>query len=534
MAYLQLAKRVSGGSEGEARRTSVRDFGKNVLLNGVLGAAKSPLELHSLLDGVSPFATPHLKLVPVFEGDSSDRLGIPWDKWPMASFTGKPGQEFFTPFSDHDTQEHLLFVGLGKRDKFDAESVRDAVGKAVRKAEELNLTSIIVAANPCCDGKAAAELFASAAAEAGILAAFHYDFKTTASEKGDISRLYLPASVYDAGTVEAAAAYARGQNIARVISGMPSVFATPMLVAEAVQVLGSESGFQVNVFDVNAVDAMGMGGIYNVGKGSVNPPCLIQMDYMPQGVEKPDTIVLVGKGITMDTGGPQTKGGTPDGGMHEMKFDKGGAAAVIGAIYALAQIKPNAHIVGLACMAENVVSGNSYLPGAVIQMRNGQTVEVVHTDAEGRLVLADGIAFGAEMNPIAIVEASTLTGGMIIAVGDKRVGLFTENRILGSAIQMAAATTGELIASLDIPDMYGSALKSHIADLAHHSLREKGGSTYAALFLSKFAGDVPFAHLDIAPIVGRKPTSYVDDVASGATTRLLAETARLLSMKPTQ
>jgi leucyl aminopeptidase len=237
-----------------------------------------------------------------------------------------------------------------------------------------------------------------------------------------------------------------------------------------------------------------MGGLWGVGKGSDNPPALIVLRYEPEGVSADDELwAFVGKGITFDTGGISLKHGLD---MYEMKTDMAGGAAALGALRAIAQLKPQRRVVAVVPSAENMPSGRAIKPGDVIRTLAGYTIEVVDTDAEGRLVLADGIAYAKQLGASRIVDLATLTGSIIVALGDHRTGLFSNNDEWASRVNQAATLAGEPAWRMPVSDDYKKPIESAIADFKNYGGRPD--ATAAALLLSKFAGDTPWVHLDIA------------------------------------
>nr|MDQ3818962.1 leucyl aminopeptidase [Acidobacteriota bacterium] len=283
-----------------------------------------------------------------------------------------------------------------------------------------------------------------------------------------------------------------------------------------------EFGLRVETLGVDEIRKRGMGGLWGVGKGSDNPPALIVLRYEPEGVTEDDELwAFVGKGITFDTGGISIKHGLD---MYEMKSDMAGGAAVLGALRAIAQLKLKRRVVGIVPSAENMPSGKSIKPGDVVKTLAGYTIEVVDTDAEGRLVLSDGLAYAKQLGATRIVDLATLTGSIIIALGSHRAGLFSNDDRWAERVEAAAERAGEPAWRMPVGDDYKKPIESAIADFKNYGGRPD--ATAAALLLSKFAGSTPWVHLDIAG------TSWLDDAkpyapkgSTGAGVRTLVELA---------
>ncbi|MGN6781840.1 MAG: leucyl aminopeptidase, partial [Marmoricola sp.] len=288
---------------------------------------------------------------------------------------------------------------------------------------------------------------------------------------------------------------------------------TPAAFADAAAGLAKgRKGLSATVFDVPQLEELGCGGILGVGMGSANPPRLVRLHWKPK---KPVArIALVGKGITYDSGGLTIK---PGGSMATMKNDMAGAAAVAGVLAAVADLDLPVEVVGFLPMAENMPSGSAMRPGDVLTIHGGKTVEIRNTDAEGRLVLADGLSLATETEPDAIVEISTLTGPCVVALGDRVAGLFGDDATT-AAVEVAAREAGEMIWRMPIPDHISEAVRteSPIADVLQHNWVRWGSASWAAAFLTEFVGDVPFAHLDVAGPAWNGGSAW-GDVPAGAT-----------------
>lgn len=298
-------------------------------------------------------------------------------------------------------------------------------------------------------------------------------------------------------------------NATRNLVNTPANDIYPQSLAAAVQKAARGTGVTVEIWDEKRLAADGFGGILAVGKGSARPPRLVRVDYKPKGAKA--HLALVGKGITFDTGGLSLK---PAASMVGMKYDMTGAATVAHAVLAIAELGLPIRATAWMCIAENMVSGTSTRPTDVIKIRNGKTVEVVNTDAEGRLVLADGLSAASETAPTMIVDVATLTGAASVALGDRHTGLMGTDGAV-SAVQSAADVTGELFWHMPLPDYLMTSLKSDIADIANAKFGGSGGMLLGGLFLKEFIGTtgkngdlIPWAHLDIAPTANNGGAAY--------------------------
>ena len=303
-------------------------------------------------------------------------------------------------------------------------------------------------------------------------------------------------------------AIGNGVTLAREMANRPGNLCTPSHLATEAKRLGREFGLKVEVLDQKAIQKLGMGSFLAVAQGSEEPPRFIVMHYQGGKARQAPT-VLVGKGITFDSGGISLK---PGEGMDEMKFDMGGAASVLGTMRAVAELKPAVNLVGIIAATENVPSGMAVKPGDVVNSMSGQTIEILNTDAEGRLILCDALTYSERFKPAAVIDIATLTGACVIALGAVRTGLFSPDDGLASALQAAGDAALDPCWRMPLDDEYDEALKSNFADMANVGGRP-GGSITAAMFLKRFAGKLRWAHLDIAG------TAWKSGAAKGATGR---------------
>jgi leucyl aminopeptidase len=313
---------------------------------------------------------------------------------------------------------------------------------------------------------------------------------------------------------------AEAANWTRKLSDTPGRDLPPQEFARQAAEMAEEFGLTVESLNVDQISELGMGGLLGVGKGSEEPPALIVIRYEPEGASSSDDLwAFVGKGITFDTGGISLKHGLE---MYEMKTDMAGGAAVLGALRALAQLKPKQRVVGIVPSAENMPSGRAIKPGDIVNTLAGHTIEVIDTDAEGRLVLADGIAYARRLGATRIIDLATLTGSIIVALGDHRTGLFSNNDEWTNRVTAAAEYAGEPVWRMPVSDDYKKRIESSIADFKNYGGRPD--ATGAALLLSKFAEDTPWVHLDIAGTSWYDdPQPYAPKGSSGTGVRTLVE-----------
>ncbi len=444
-------------------------------------------------------------------------------------FAGKNG-ETLDLYSNSGQFSRVILVGLGKQDKVNAEGVRRAFGSAGKKLRAIRQSEAGLVMP--FEGSDSEELFARAAIEGFALATWRYArFMTKkpadhpaletltlfASSAGAVDKLQSSAQMGEA-TVAATV-------FARDLATTPAADLRPSDYAEHAKLLAIDSDvIEAEVLDYEKLVELKMGGIVGVGKGSSDKPCLIHLTYTPPTTQTPKkTIAVVGKGITFDSGGYDLK---PAASMRDMKIDMSGSAAVMGLFKALELIRPNVKVEGFIPAAENMVSDDAYRPGDVLTMYNGLTVEIDNTDAEGRLVLADALAYAVEtIKPDTIVDIATLTGACWIGLGVHATGMFGTDDNLKTLLREAGEKTGERVWELPIWDDYRKQLKSQIADFKNTGGRP-GGAITAAAFLSEFVGKTPWIHLDIAGTSSEVSTSYVPhkEFPTGVGARLLLET----------
>ena len=418
---------------------------------------------------------------------------------PMLSsmgFKGDNGEVLRIPTGGTIKAGQLLVVGLGDRDSLSLERVRRAAGVAARNVGNAASVSLALPAHDAEHVRAVADGFLL-----GGYSFKEYKSRSDSSGAAEVSVLSDAARRQDAiAALETAQTVAGLVRRARDWVNTPPNDLTPELFADRVVALGKERSGRskpkvgIEVLGPDELAELGCGGILGVGLGSANPPRLVKLTWAPEDARA--KVAFVGKGITYDSGGLTIK---PGSSMATMKYDMGGAAAVIAATFAVAALELPVAVTTYAPMAENMVSGTAMRPGDVLTMFNGKTVEVTNTDAEGRLILADALAMAAEDEPDAIIDVATLTGPCIVALGEKVAGVFGDDATT-AAVSAAAAASGELLWRLPIPDETREAVRteSKIADVLQHNWVRWGSALFAAAFLEEFVDDRPWAHLDIA------------------------------------
>lgn len=431
--------------------------------------------------------------------------------------------------------DRVLLVGVGKREEYAMQSLRKAVGSAVREAERLRVDEMTLALGHLeRKSEHMGGQFASrGAVEGAVLAAWDYrDLKTAPPREGDppvvrlASVVLLATDEEEAEEMRAGADVGRivaeGENLARELAAKPGNIATPTHLAEVARSIAEEGGMDITVLDRAGMEAEGLRGVLAVAAGTDEEPRFIIMEYRGAGADT-RPVVLVGKGVTFDSGGISIK---PAQKMEEMKYDMSGAAAVLGAMQAVARLRPRANVVALIPATENLLSGRATKPGDVLRMYSGKTVEVINTDAEGRLILADALAYAHKYEPAAMIDAATLTGSVVIGLGHEAIGLMGNDGQLMDQVRAVGERTGERCWPLPLWDEYRAQIDSDVADIKNTGGRPAGSIT-AGWFLKEFVGEIPWVHLDIAGTAYRdENASYLRKGPTGVPTRLFIEWIR--------
>ena len=425
--------------------------------------------------------------------------------------------------------KRLLIVGLGKQSKATAHAVRSAAGTAVRFTKPRSIRELVFALPE------AESLPLGACARAAAEGAFigDYDPDTYRSDRKDLSvRSFAVAAPRKADKAALQSGFSEGviigesQNFARVLVNEPGNKLTPTEFGKRAAAMSKEVGLECEVHSTAKIQELKMGAFWSVSQGSEEPPALIVMRYEPAGVKDGPVLGLVGKGITFDTGGISIK---PGDNMEKMKYDMAGGAAMAGAMRAIALLKPNVRVIGIICASENMPDGKAQKPGDVQTAMSGKTIEIINTDAEGRLVLADGIAYARQLGATHLIDAATLTGACVVALGMVHGGAFSNDDETFSKFNAALETSGEKFWRLPLGDEYADMIKSDIGDIKNTGGRWGGAST-AAEFIKVFAEDTPWIHLDIAGMAWiEENRPYIAKGPSGVAVRSILEWVRSYS-----
>ena len=416
----------------------------------------------------------------------------------IGEFKGRDQETYVFPVGSKVGAKRVILVGLGRREDFSVASLAKFAGFAVRHSDRRGFASVALALPDQVeyDLTQAGEL----AAEGAIMATF--DPAPYQSEP-ETKHNAVKALTLLASQREHVAALKRGvgrgivlgeaANVARDMVNRPANEMTPTHLAQAALALGKKSGLKVTVLDSEDMRRLGMGAFLSVSAGSDQPPKMIAIEYRGDKDSK-TTLGLVGKGITFDTGGISLK---PALDMHEMKGDMAGGATVIGVLSAIGELKPKVNVIGVVCASENMPSGKATRPGDVVRAMNGKSIEITNTDAEGRLVLADGLCWARKLGATHVIDIATLTGAAVIALGHTTTGVMTNDRELVDLFHQASHDYGERYWELPLFPEYRELLKSQIADMKNSGGRA-AGTIYGAMFLKEFVDDAPWIHFDIA------------------------------------
>lgn len=442
-------------------------------------------------------------------------------------FRGKEGEVAVLYPRGTIPARRVIVAGLGRADKFDLEQVRRAAAAAIKKARALHADHVATIVHGAGIGRLPVPLAAQATVEGALLALYRYDAPKQEKEEHDIQSLSivefdeqrLPAIREAARLAEAIVA---GVTLARDLVNEPPNTATPTRLAEAARAIATETGMAVTIGDREWARERNMGAFLAVAKGAGEPPQFIVLEHNLDRDDL-DTIVLVGKGITFDTGGISIK---PSENMGEMKTDMAGAAAVLGTMRTVGLLDVPLRVIGIAPATENMPDAHAYRPADVITAGNGKTIEIISTDAEGRMVLADGLVYAGRYQPQAVIDLATLTGAAVIALGENvAAGLFSTDEWLRDQLVSAGATTHERVWPLPLWDDYADSIKSEVADIKNSGGRFGGVGT-SAMFLKAFT-NYPWSHLDIAGVASsKKERAYSTVGATGFGVRLLVQFLR--------
>jgi leucyl aminopeptidase len=432
-------------------------------------------------------------IVPVMEDAKEGRFGAA-DLCESGEVTGKSLDFALLHAVAGVAAKRVLLAGGGKANKFDAAEMRKVVAAAVRFLKPKGIKRIAIALEKSSVGPD----FASAAVEGAILGDYEPD-RYKGGEKKALESVAIVGG--DEAAVKRGQILAESQNFARALANEPANLLTPLKMAEAARAMCSENGLECQVLERAEMEKLGMGALLGVAQGSAEPPVLIVIRYRPSSAKSKDHLGLVGKGVTFDTGGISIK---PSDGMEKMKYDMSGGAAMMGAMRAIAQLKPALTVTAFIPCVENMPGSRAQRPGDIVTAMSGKTIEVLNTDAEGRLILADAMAYARKQGVTHMVDAATLTGAIVVALAHIHVGLFSNDDAMRDRVLAAAKAEGERMWAMPLDDDYKEYLKSAFADLGNIGGRW-GGAITAASFLKEFAEETPWVHLDIAG------TAWLDD-----------------------
>ena len=419
----------------------------------------------------------------------------------------------------------VAVAGLGRREDFNADKIRGVTGEFCRSLRKLNCHRITTILHGAGMGGIELETSAQAITEGALLGLYSFT-KYKKPEYQNVEEIMIAVTEKESVPIlESAIAkgkvVAEATNLARDMVNEPASYMTPSRMAEVAEDIASKYNLECKVFDREDMEAMGMEALLGVARGSNQPPKLITLAY--KGDERSEKAMgFLGKGITFDSGGISIK---PSEGMDEMKGDMAGAAAVMTAVGAIAQLKPKINVTAIIPATENLPSGTALKPGDILRAMNGKTIEVISTDAEGRLILADALSYAVKQGLSPLIDLATLTGACRVALGLLYSGVFGNDRDLIDKVLKAGERTGEKMWQMPLPEEYKEQNKSDIADIKNTGNRY-GGAITAALFLAEFVGNTPWIHLDIAgPRLSSKDSGYLVKGAAGFGVRTLVELA---------
>jgi leucyl aminopeptidase len=456
------------------------------------------------------------RVIGLFDGDS-----LPDGPLRALSDSGEASGKLRKVAVTHeDGGRRVIVAGLGKRDEFDAEKARVAAAVVAGRARELSAKSLSWAA-PSGEG------VAGALVEGTLLALYKFDrYKSSDEDQParDVESLEVVADVDPTAAVEQARVRAEAQNAARDLQNLPSNVATPeFLASRAEEIAAEHDTVSFEALDREEIRSRGMGAFTAVAQGSYAEPRLIVLRYDGGGDSEVPHLGYVGKAVTFDTGGISIK---PAAKMHEMKFDMSGGAAVLEAVGAIAALEIPVRITAVVPATENMPSGRSMKPGDIVTAMNGKTIEINNTDAEGRLILADALAYAVSEGAERIVDLATLTGAIVVALGSTYSGLFSNDDDWCGEVEAASTAVGELGWRMPLHPEFLELTKGQYADLTNASEQRKASSSYAAEFLRQFVDERPWVHVDIAGTAWGQGRTYVGNGASGFGVRMLIELAQ--------
>jgi leucyl aminopeptidase len=441
-------------------------------------------------------------------------------------FEGKANEVLLYHTQDKVPAKRLVLVGLGKKNEVTLETIRQAMGSAAKRVRQAKVGSFAVVLPTVNPGKMSWIEVAQAMVEGAILGSYQFTaYRSEVASGQDVTEMKILAQQKDqlrqvTEGIRRGIATAEATVFVRDLCNHPSNVLTPTRVADEAKTIAKTEGIAIKILEQKEMEQLGMGALLGVSRGSQEPPKFIILEY--NGTKKKDErpVVLVGKTITFDTGGISLK---PAENMEHMKADMTGGAEVLASIRAAARLKLPLRLISILPVAENMPGGRAMKPGDIVTTLSGKTVEVQNTDAEGRLILADGLAYAMRYNPAALIDIATLTGACVVALGQFAIGMFGTDQSLKEQVRKSGQKAGERVWEMPLWEEYFEQLKSDVADMRNIGGRG-GGMITAALFLSKFVGDCPWVHLDIASTDwSERERAYIPKGPTGIGTRLLLQ-----------
>jgi leucyl aminopeptidase len=441
-------------------------------------------------------------------------------------FEGKANDVLLYHTQDKVPANRLLLVGLGKKNEVTLETIRQAMGTAAKRVRQAKVESFAVVLPTVKPNRMSWIEVAQAMVEGAILGSYQFTvYRSEAASGPDVAEMRILAQQKDqlrqvTEGVRRGVATAEATVFVRDLCNHPSNVLTPARVADEAKTVAKTEGIAIKVLEQKEMEQLGMGALLGVSRGSQEPPKFIILEY--NGTKKKDErpVVLVGKTITFDTGGISLK---PAENMEHMKADMTGGAEVLASIRAAARLKLPLRLISILPVAENMPGGRAMKPGDIVTTLSGKTVEVQNTDAEGRLILADGLAYAMRYKPAALIDIATLTGACVVALGQFAIGMFGTDQALKEQVRKSGQKAGERVWEMPLWEEYFEQLKSDVADMRNIGGRG-GGMITAALFLSKFVGDCPWVHLDIASTDwSERERAYIPKGPTAIGTRLLVQ-----------
>ena len=439
----------------------------------------------------------------------------------IKEINGKKGKISIIHSHKESPSERVLIAGLGKKNKLTSDVIRDVTGVITKKIHELKIKefSIIIPDKTPIDNNQ----IISSIVEGANLSLYEFDlFKKEKSNNKEPDLILLTSDKNAQKIIKDSIIISDAVKFTRDVANLPPNECPPMKLGEIAKKIANENKMKCTVFSKNEIKSKGLGGVTAVGQGSKNEPKFIILEYR-NGKNEQKPILLVGKAVTFDTGGISLKPGEK---MDEMKFDKCGGCTVLGVMKAISELKLPINVVAIIPSVENMPSGDAFRPGDIIKLFNGKTAEILNTDAEGRLILADGLSYGIKhYQPSSVMDFATLTGACIVALGTNVAGIVSNNAKLVSKIKTASIKTSEEVWELPINDDYMDMVKSKVADIRNIGMGRAAGTITAAAFLANSVGNVPWVHFDIAGTAWIQPStknkSYNSHGATGFGVRLV-------------